>query len=246
MRRSYRDVPPEAIELYRKGVPLAEVGARLGWSAPPVAKYLRSQDVEILGRGQKHTPRPDAQELRALRAQDWSAAEIGAHYGMSDEWARERMAHFEIERLPGKARPERNAFWNGGRTTDRDGYVLAKVNHHPRANHLGYVREHRLVMEAHLGRVLEPGEVVDHQNGIVDDNRIENLALYASNADHLRATLTGRRGQRRSESRRRSRRGGPTLSASETGADPLRGSHPLGPWPHGTAALAPSGSSAQP
>jgi len=240
MRRSYADVPPEAVELYRKGVPLAEVGAQLGWSAPAVAKYLRSQDVEILGRGQKHTPKPGEQELRELRGRGWSAAEVGAHYGMSDEWARERMASFGIDRLPGKARPERNAFWNGGRTTDRVGYVLAKMNGHPGRNRLGYVREHRLVMEAHLGRLLSKIEVVDHRNGIVDDNRIENLALYASNADHLRETLTGR--PQRSTIQRRSRPGGPTLSASETGADPLRGSHPLGPWPHGTAALAPSGS----
>ena len=242
MRRSFRDVPPEAVELYRSGVALALIGERIGFSAPAVAKYLRSQGVEILGRGQKHGPRPDAPELRALRDQGLSAQEIGARYGMSAEWARERMIHFGIERLPGKARPEHNAFWTGGRTTDRDGYVLAKMNDHPQANSGGYVREHRLVMEAHLRRLLAPSEVVDHRNGIVDDNRIENLALYASNADHLRATLTGRRGQQRSERQRRSQPGEPTLTASETGADPLRGSHPLGPWPRGTAEPGPSGS----
>lgn len=56
---------------------------------------------------------------------------------------------------------------------------------HPRATKSGYIREHRLVMEQKIGRVLEKNEVVHHKNHNTLDNRIENLELMTV-SEHCR------------------------------------------------------------
>lgn len=42
-------------------------------------------------------------------------------------------------------------------------------------------RIHRIIMEEHLGRFLEPNEHVYHLNGDSRDNRIENLVVIVKN-----------------------------------------------------------------
>ena len=81
-------------------------------------------------------------------------------------------------------RGEKHYNWKGGKTIDANGYVRTLCRDHPYAENSGRVLEHRLVMEKHLGRFLSPEEVVHHINGIVNDNRIENLELFSSSGDH--------------------------------------------------------------
>lgn len=52
---------------------------------------------------------------------------------------------------------------------------------HPRADANGYVLQHILVMEQHLGRYLDKRFTVHHKNGIRNDNRIENLEIRLGN-----------------------------------------------------------------
>lgn len=79
----------------------------------------------------------------------------------------------------------KNGNWKGGRIIhSHGGYICLLRPEHPFADSKGYVREHRLVMESHLGRTLLPAEVVHHINGKVDDNRIENLMRFGSQSDH--------------------------------------------------------------
>ena len=80
----------------------------------------------------------------------------------------------------------KNYKWKGGRGHHSDGYIVIYAPLHPLSNIRGYVLEHRLVMEKHIGRYLTNKEVVHHINKIKDDNRIENLMLFKNFVDHFK------------------------------------------------------------
>ena len=82
--------------------------------------------------------------------------------------------------------PKREKFIScyGNKKKDSTGYILILQPNHPYAQKRGYVPEHRLIMEKHLGRYLKSEEVVHHINGQRDDNRIENLMLFKNKGKH--------------------------------------------------------------
>lgn len=83
---------------------------------------------------------------------------------------------------------EKSNGWKGGIAYER-GYRLVQCGNHPKGiakgNGIKYIREHRLIIEKHLGRYLNSDEVVHHINGNILDNRIENLMLMKT-SEHNR------------------------------------------------------------
>ena len=93
-----------------------------------------------------------------------------------------------------KLQGSRNPAWKGGVTFRRGKgnyigprYVRCPPEFLPMARKDGYVMEHRLVMATHVGRCLTRTEVVHHRDHNPRNNPIDNLELFASNAEHKRA-----------------------------------------------------------
>jgi len=76
----------------------------------------------------------------------------------------------------------------------QQGYIMRLVSEHPFSNKRGYVPEHRLIMEQHLGRFLEPRhEIVHHIDQNISNNELSNLELQGSPSEHAKKHAVGKR-----------------------------------------------------
>lgn len=70
----------------------------------------------------------------------------------------------------------------------RHGYVFVYKPEHPTSRKIppdyGYIAEHRMIMELHLGRDLKPTEVIHHLDGLKSNNKIENLLCCETQRKH--------------------------------------------------------------
>lgn len=160
-------------------------------------KAVRDAGLPLHTRSELNTlrrPHVDAGELRRLLDEaQFLHHEIAAHFGVSVSTLTRVMRALRYKSVKGRgSKGAKNYFWRGGRNLDADGYVRVKCRDHPQSTQIGYVLEHRLVMEKLLGRYLETHEVVHHKDGNKQNNHPSNLQVYQSNAQHLRDELTGR------------------------------------------------------
>jgi len=136
----------------------------------PKGIYIRMKPNHWIGK--KHSKETKEKMSIAKKGRKLSKKHILALSGKNNVW-------HGVSR-----RGEKSVGWKGGRVLDSGGYIKIFIPKHPNANHQGYIKEQRLVMEKHLGRYLSPKEVVHHINGVKIDNRIENLKLFATAIEH--------------------------------------------------------------
>jgi len=79
--------------------------------------------------------------------------------------------------------------WKIEKTVKKGEYVYAVVPGHPRAIEFGYVLLHRVLMENHLGRLLDSNEVVHHIDDKKLNNDLSNLEVL-DKIEHLRRHAT--------------------------------------------------------
>ena len=126
----------------------------------------------------------DEGQIRAWLADGRTLKQIAAIVGCSLPTIRKELKRLGVTGRPRGGLGADNANWRGGRVVNADGYVRVWVGRdNVPESFNGYVLEHRLVMQEHLGRPLEPHEVVHHINGVKTANRIENLTLM-SDTEH--------------------------------------------------------------
>lgn len=133
-----------------------------------------------------------AEEIRRLmEVEGLSQPEVSKRLGIPASTLERWCPRLGIRRDLSKARSgPGNPCWRGGRKMI-GGYWYVYSPNHPNRTKQNQVSEHRLAMETKLGRYLDREEVVHHIDGDIQNNALENLEVFSSNAEHLRKDLAG-------------------------------------------------------
>lgn len=176
------------VQTYQRLQSASATAAELGLSKGSVRNYLIRAGVQLIPT--KFAPKGlgllDADIARMYVEEKKSSREIARALGVDAASVLKNLERQGIARRPsevGESGPS-SPHWKGGRFVHQTGYVYLKMPDHPCADARGYVLEHRLVMERHIGRPLSAEEVVHHIDRNRRNNQIQNLMLLPSKEEH--------------------------------------------------------------
>jgi DNA-binding CsgD family transcriptional regulator len=177
-------------DMWLAGVSTADIANHFGCSQSVIHRHLKAACLQRpVGPQKAWKEMFSEQDILDLYAELRSTPLVAKRVGCTSKtvWNILKKNGAEIRGKSGKDHSQ----WNGGRAVDSHGYILAHRHDHPHAAG-GYVPEHRLVMESHIGRLLTQDEEVHHRNLDKSDNRLENLKLYSSSSDHMKSEHASR------------------------------------------------------
>lgn len=162
------DITPflqDAVDGLERGESLRMIASRIGINHKTLSRKLKKQGVRVPTRNEaaKTTWKNHSHPMKGKKG------ELCPHFGKkASRETREKLSEAQ------KRRADEIRMY---RKSHSLGYVLVYDPSNPSSDRSGYVLEHRLIMEQHLGRYLTHDEIVHHLNEDKSDNRIENLEL---------------------------------------------------------------------
>lgn len=176
------DVEPQVLEDHANGMTFKAMCEKYGcgdWALRYLVKRSGAKRRSHGGQIRKFSE-SDTDEMKRLIKDGWTQTAIAAKFGSTVISVNRALRAVGVV-SKNKASGENHGSWKGGITLTQHGYLQVLVpSDHPFASMrtvTGYILQHRLVMAEKMGRPLGRYETVHHINGIVTDNRIENLQL---------------------------------------------------------------------
>ena len=150
-----------------QGKPMYKIADELGVAIGSVYNYLKKYEIAT----RKHEDTFTMKGRKLSKEQCEAISKRNKGRSMSAE-TKAKMA--ESHRVHGI----------GHQKVRTDGYISIYFPDHPKSTKDGYIMEHILVIENHIGRHLHDDECVHHKNRNRSDNRIENLMLMTK-SEHM-------------------------------------------------------------